>query len=112
MATNLYSIVQGIEVSADELMQAELLAERILEAKYPDLDLRQGTGLRDLVIRPSATLLAMMNRALTYYFSQNTLTGVTDSSPTEIVDNILSNWFLERKAGKKSVINDLCSRVS
>lgn len=105
MATNLYSIIQGLEVSADEIMQAELLAERILEAKYPDLDLRQGTGLRDLVIRPSATLLAMMNRALAYYFSQNTLTGVTDSSPTEIVDNILSNWFLERKAGKKSVIN-------
>lgn len=103
--TNLYTVIQGLEVTSDEILQAELLAEKILEARYPDIDLRQGTGLRDLVIRPSATLLALINRALAYYFAQNTLSGVTDNSPTEIVDKILSNWFLERKAGKKSVIS-------
>lgn len=105
MATDLYTVLPGLEVSQDEILQAELAAEKILEARYPDLDLRQGTGLRDLVIRPSATLLALLNKAVVYYFSQNTLPGVTDSSPTEIVDKILSNWFVERKAGKKSVIN-------
>lgn len=105
MATDLYTVIQGLEVTPDEVLQAELLAEKILEAKFPDLDLRQGTGLRDLVIRPSATLLAIVNRAVAYYFTQNTIAGVNDSSPTEIVDKILSNWFLERKAGKKSVIS-------
>lgn len=105
MATDLYSVLPGLEVTQDEILQAELAAEKILEAKFPDLDLRQGTGLRDLVIRPSATLLAMLNKAVAYYFVQNTISGVNDSSPTEIVDKILSNWFLERKAGKKSVIS-------
>lgn len=105
MATDLYTVLPGLEVSQDEILQAELAAEKILESRYPDLDLRQGTGLRDLVIRPSATLLALVNKAVIYYFSQNTLPGVTDSSPTEIVDKILSNWFVERKAGKKSVIS-------
>lgn len=105
MATDLYTVLPGLEVSQDEILQAEMAAEKILSSRYPDLDLRQGTGLRDLVIRPSATLLALVNKAVIYYFSQNTLPGVTDNSPTEIVDKILSNWFVERKAGKKSVIS-------
>lgn len=105
MATDLYTVISGLEVSQDEVLQAELAAQKILEARYPDIDLRQGTGLRDLVIRPSATLLALVNKAVAYYFSQNTLPGVTDNSPTEIVDKILSNWFVERKAGTKSVIS-------
>lgn len=105
MATDLYTVLPGLEVSQDEILQAELAAEKILESKYPDLDLRQGTGLRDLVIRPSATLLALVNKAVIYYFSQNTLPGITDNSPTEIVDKIMSNWFVERKAGKKSIIS-------
>lgn len=105
MATDLFTVIQGLEVTQDEILQAELASQKILEARYPDLDLRQGTGLRDLVIRPSATLLALLNKAVLYYFEQNTLPGITDESPTEIVDKILSNWFLERKAGKKSVIS-------
>lgn len=105
MATDLYTVLPGLEVSQDEILQAEMASEKILTSMYPDLDLRQGTGLRDLVIRPSATLLALVNKAVIYYFSQNTLPGVTDSSPTEIVDKIMSNWFVERKAGKKSVIS-------
>lgn len=105
MATDLYSVISGLEVNSDEILQAELIAEKILEAKYPDLDLRQGTGLRDLVIRPGATLLALVNKAVAYYHSQRSLSDVSDDTPTEIVDKILSNWFMERKAGKKSVVS-------
>lgn len=105
MATDLYSVISGLEVTPDEILQAEMMAEKILEAKFPDLDLRQGTGLRDLVIRPGATLLALVNKALVYYYSQRSISDVTDSTPTEIVDKVLSNWFMERKAGKKSVVS-------
>lgn len=105
MATDLYSVLPGLEVTQDEILQAEMASEKILEAKFPDLDLRQGTGLRDLVIRPSATLLALLNKAVTYYFAQNTIAGVTDETPTDLVDKILSNWFMERKAGKKSIVS-------
>lgn len=105
MATDLYSVITGLEVTTDEILQAELAAEKILEARFPDLDLRLGTGLRDMVIRPNATLLALINKAVAYYFAQNTLQGADDTTSTEIVDKILSNWFLERKAGEKSVIS-------
>jgi hypothetical protein len=103
---DLYSILPGIEVSADEMKEAELIATQILQAKYPDLDLREGTGARDLVIRPSATLLAMINKALIHYFSNNTIkVVVSDDTPQEMVDRIMSNWFLTRKTGTKTILN-------
>lgn len=102
---DLYSILPGIQVSSDEMKEAELITTQILQAKYPDLDLREGTGARDLTIRPAATLLAMINKALVHYFSNNTIKEVSDTTPQETVDRIMSNWFLTRKTGTKAVIN-------
>lgn len=102
---DLYSIVPGLQLTADELMQAELVAQQILQAQFPDLDLRQGTALRDLVIRPTATLLGLINKGLNYYFIQNTISGINDNSPSDLLDSILSNWFLTRKLGTNAVIN-------
>ncbi len=103
--SDLYSIIPGLQPTAQELLEAELLCKQILEAKFPELELREGTGLRDLVLRPSAMLLALINKAANYYFTQNSLSGVTDSTPTEILDSILSNWFLARNIGTRSVIS-------
>src|SRR3954466_6185061 len=100
---DLYSVLPGIQVSSDEIMEGELLATQILQAKFPDLDLREGTGARDLVIRPLGTGLAMLNKALLFYFVQNTISGVNDDTPAEIVDKILSNWFLTRIQGTQSI---------
>lgn len=105
MATSLYQTIQGITVSSNEILEAELLAQQILQAQFPDLDLREGTGLRDLVIRPNAMLLAMVNKAIAYYFSQNTISGIDDNSPSEILDAIMSNWFLNRNQGSLAIIN-------
>lgn len=95
----------GIQVNATEIARAETLAEQVLQAKYEDLDLREGTAIRDLVIRPAATLLAMLEKATSFYFAQNTLADVDDSSSEELVDSIMSNWFLYRNLGTKAVIN-------
>ena len=101
---NLYSVLPGLTVSATEILEAELLSRQILAAKYPDLDLREGTGLRDLVLRPVAYAMAMLRKASDYYFTQNTIAGVDDSTPTEVVDDIMSNWFLQRHTGTVAVI--------
>lgn len=102
---DLFSYFPGIEVSANDILEAELLAFQVLKAKFPDIDLRDGTALRDMVIRPNATLLAMINKALLFYFAQNTLSDVTDTTPTVFVDKLMSNWFLNRKQGIKAIIN-------
>lgn len=102
---DLYSTLPGIQVTADEVLEAELLAQQILQANYPDLDLREGTALRDLTIRPGATLLAILKKASDFHFAQNTIAGIDNNSSTEVLDNILSNWFLTRKLGTQAVIN-------
>lgn len=108
MSTNnldLFSYLPGLEVTENEILEAELSAQQILKAKYPDIDLRQGTALRDLLIRPSATLLALVNKALVFYFQQNDISSITDTTSQAFVDKMLSNWFLTRKLGVNAIIS-------
>lgn len=102
---SLYSVIPGLVPTSQEIIEAELLAKQVLEGKFPDLDLREGTGLRDLVLRPTAYAFALLRKANDYYFTQNTIGGVNDSTPTEMVDDILSNWFLQRNTGTYAVIS-------
>ena len=102
---DLFQVMPGLTVSETELLEAEYLTTQILQSKYPDIDVREGTAIRDLTIRPSATLLALVNKALRFYFAQNTIQGVTDETPAAFVDKLMSNWFISRKSGTKSVIN-------
>jgi hypothetical protein len=102
---DLYSVIPGLQPTAQEILEGELLANQILEARFPDLDLREGTALRDLVIRPNAVLLALCKKAIDYYMTQRTLKGVNDVTPADMVDDILSNWFLDRNIGIRSVVN-------
>lgn len=103
--SDLYSVITGLEPNQQDILEAELLAKQILEAQFPDMDLREGTGLRDLVLRPAAFILALCKKGSDAYFSQNTLAGVTDSTPTETIDDLLGNLFLTRKTGTYAVIN-------
>lgn len=102
---DLFSYLPGLETTENELLESELLTQQILKAAYPTLDLREGTALRDLNIRPNATMLALINKALVFFFQNNTLSSVDNSTPQIFVDSLMSNWFLDRKQGEKSVIN-------
>ena len=84
--SNLYSVIPSLTPNAQEVIEAELLAKQILEAEFPDLDLREGTGLRDLILRPTAYAMALLRKSTDYYFAQNTIKGVNDTTDTEIVD--------------------------
>lgn len=102
---DLYSVIPGIQPDQQDIIEAELLAKQILEANFPDLDLREGTGLRDLVLRPAAFLLALCKKGSDSFFVQNTLSGATDDTPAEVIDDLMGNLFLTRKTGTYAVIN-------
>lgn len=104
MADTLYTVLEGIQVSREDILEAETFARQYLRALFPDLDLREGVALNDLVIRPFATLTAMLNKGLNYYFSTNSISGITDDSPTELVDKLMSNFFLTRLPGSSAVV--------
>jgi hypothetical protein len=102
--TDLFSVFL---VSKSQAMKSKRpnFTKQILQAKFPDMDLRDGTGLSDLVIRPISTALAIINKSQEYFFVQNTISGVDNDTPPDIVDKIMSNWFLTRKIGTQAVIN-------
>ena len=101
---NLFSILPNIQLTSNDITEAELFAQQYLQAQFPDLDLREGTGIRDLLIRPTATLIALVNKGIEYHFENNTLEGINDESPEEIVDGIMSNLFLDRNEGIKAKV--------
>ena len=103
--SNLYSVLPGLTPTQQEIAEAELLAIQILQAKYPDLDLREGTGLRDTVIRPSAVVLSLLRKSSDLYFAQNTVNNVDNQTDLAIVDGLMSNWFISRNSGSRSIIS-------
>lgn len=105
MAISIFSIIEGLTVSRDDVLEAELFAEQYLSAQFPDYDFRQGTALRDMTIRPNATLLALVNKAIQFYFDDSDVINMTNSTDKDLVDRKLSNFFITRKAGTDAVIN-------
>lgn len=99
MANDIFSVMSELEISATDVQEAETFAQQYLEAKFPTVDFRQGTGVRDLVIRPNAMLIAMIRKYTETYFDSANLASVTNNTPTEVVDNILSNFFVTRNTG-------------
>jgi hypothetical protein len=103
-SVDLLSVISGIQVSSSDILQAELLLSQVLTAQDPTIDIRVGTAVRDLAIRPNATLLATINKALVYYWAQNSLVNVDDTTPTIFVDKILQNFFMTRFTGANAII--------
>jgi len=104
VAYDLYTTFENSVVTREDQLEAEQLAIKILEASYPTLDLRSGSGLYDIVIRPTATLLAMVAKSMDTYITENRIDGVTDETPTDVVDSILSNFFITRNSGQKAQV--------
>lgn len=102
---DLYSVISGIEVDQQDILEAELFAKQLIEAEFPDLDLREGTGIRDVTLRPSAFILALCKKGLDYFFSQRTVGNVDDTTDSTIVDDLMSNLFLTRNTGNYAMIN-------
>jgi hypothetical protein len=102
---DLYTTISGLAPTQQDILEAELFAKQLLEAKYPDIDLREGTALRDLTLRPSAYILAICKKGVDSYLAQNSISGVDDSTDQDVVNTLMGNWFLTRNSGSYAVIN-------
>lgn len=102
---SIFEVIEGLTVTRDDIVEAELFTEQYLSAQFPTYDFRQGTALRDMTVRPNATLLALVNKAIQKYFDDTDIINITNDTDKEAVDNKLSNFFITRKTGDKSVIS-------
>lgn len=105
MATSIFEVIEGLTVTKEDIVEAELFAEQYLSAQFPTYDFRQGTALRDMTVRPNATLLALIQKAITFYFDESDLVNITNDTNKDVVDRKMSNFFISRKSGNSAVIN-------
>lgn len=102
--TNIFSIIEDVAVTKEDLLEAELFAEQFLSSKFPSYDFRQGTAVRDMTIRPNAVLLAAIKKAMAHYFEGSNIADITDATDGTVVDKKLSDFFVTRKEGSTSRI--------
>ena len=104
-SSSFYSVLAALQPTGADVLEAEQFAQQYLQAQFPDTDFRQGTALFDLVIQPTSSMVALMKAAIEFYFSNYTVQGTTDQTPTDFVDALMSNWFSTRNLGVNTVIN-------
>lgn len=104
MSENLLSIIPSLQVTSEDVREGELLAQQYLGALYPEIDFRPGLAVYDQVIRPTGTMIAVVNKGVELLFQNNTVEDITDSTPTEFVDKLMSNHFMVRRSGANSTI--------
>ena len=75
---SIFEVIEGLTVTRDDIVEAELFTEQYLSAQFPTYDFRQGTALRDMTVRPNATLLALVNKAIQKYFDDTDIINITN----------------------------------
>lgn len=101
----------AIEISAEDVTNAEAFLETLLTENISEGRFTQGTALRDLVVKAFSFIFAHISKENTEVRSLQSLLHVqniavadpdTDRAVSAGIDAILSNWFVTRKLGSFS----------
>lgn len=99
---NIMSDLTLSDVSQADFDTAEAILVDLIRAQYPSLDLRRGSVLRDLLIRPAASVYALDTDRLATLQEQMSITSIAENEDTvdpEAIDNILVNFGITRNVG-------------
>lgn len=94
------------DLSQSDYDASERSSVQLLQESRPDLDLRQGTALRDLLVRPAAQLTGVSNANTTALRSQFSVAqAIADpaSADPALFADLMSNYRLSMRAGAKAV---------
>lgn len=100
----------NIENTVEQLNKArvlewEHLIAEMLQANMPTVDVRKGSVFYDLVVRPNAIMAELMNKNINRFRRASSLKAITESPELvdlSMVDAVLSNYGITRKAGQTS----------
>lgn len=94
-----------ITITDSDRVEAENILEQYLSDKITDGDFSKGGSLRDLAIGAIAYIFAYLKKERDYVKARQSLLLLGALSGTDVddaVNEILSNWFITRKTGRKS----------
>lgn len=96
------------DITASDKEKSERLTIDLIRTKYPFLDLRSGTALRDLLVTPDAMFDAWLTKRADAIRTSTSLASLAkyaedgNQIDTEDVDRILSNFNMSGTAGTSS----------
>lgn len=94
-----------LTVTQEKFDQAEAMVVSLLRDAMPNLDLRRGTVLRDLLVRPAATFYALEADRLAKAQatrSLETMATAPELATAEDVNAVLSNFAVTQRVGSKA----------
>ena len=100
------NLINAATLSQDEFDQAEALLISLLRESYPSLDLRRGTALRDLLVRPEAAIYALESRRNDELRRNRSLVDMLANpkeDDTDAINAVLSNFNTALRPGRKAV---------
>jgi hypothetical protein len=89
------------DINQDDYNTAEATLVSLVRAAYPTLDLRRGTVMRDILIRPAASIYAYNSKQLAdLQRKMSIITLASDPNATpEDLDAVLANFGVQRSVG-------------
>jgi len=98
-------MAEVVEITEQDRIDAENILEQYLIDALPNSDFSKGSALRDLCISALAYVHAFWTKERDYMKARQSLLllgALTGADVDAAVDEILSNWFITRKTGRKS----------
>lgn len=98
-------MADSVEITNKAIASAQKFLSDYLSTSLPSGNFREGSHLNDIVVRAFSYALALFDSeaaVLRNMQSLKTLANLESGSTDDVVDNLVSNWFLERKVGSKA----------
>lgn len=95
-------MIDGSKITADDIVENQRYLKGFLLSKVPEADLSDGSFFNDVVIRSMAYVLALFEKESTNIKSRMHVDNVAlseDTTASQILDNIASNFFVTRNNG-------------
>lgn len=105
-----FGLISGTSITEESINKygnlddAMSLIESFIDSNFIGLDHSKVAGLHDLTIRPSAYVLAAVSSLIKEFDNQRSISAIQNGVDISenIVDSILSNFFISRKQGSRA----------
>lgn len=91
-------------ISLDDVKDAEAFLTTFMQEKIPEASFEVGSAVRDFLVTGFAALYSYLRGEIDKVAARQSLLRIkeqmeVDSDAAQVVDEILSNWFIQRKSG-------------
>jgi len=98
-------MLNGVTITTQEVLDKQRYLRAFLQGKIGDSNLREGSFFNDLVVKPAAYVALLVEKEAQRVVNSldiSRVSEVEDRSSAQVLDEIASNFFIERKAGTTS----------